>query len=322
MSHPLPNIFATPPYDGNVRLYYSTLLLDAPGPYSDSPPIYHVSPYRLARPAADYDTVTSTDAFLIPLRPDRHHQHHEAHREILLVADDTTPQPPRRRRMDDYGGWDSAPHPSASPLAVTREVFFSGRWRYSGHGLLSMWCAIPIPVIELTGDFRGRWPRCAGRLNVLDGVHPGGPEVARAWQQRWNSDYWYADIARAFAEAEAAAAAEAEVPRLIPAPPLLSRPVTAASGGAASSRPATTTTTSRPTPSTAPAPLPAFVLEALVRDAVSRATACPITMEPLTDPSQVTVTACYHLFDATALAAWRASGENKCPVCRTALDEC
>jgi len=310
MSHTLPSLFATPPYDGNVRLYYSTLLLDAPGPYSDSPPIYHVSPYRMVRPAADY--VTTTEAFLIPLRPDRH-QHHNTQREILLVTDDTSPAPPRRRphRMDDYGGWDSSPHPSASPLAVTREVFFSGRWQYSGHGLLSMWCAIPIPVIELTGDFRGRWPRCVGRLNVLEGVHSGGPEVARAWQHRWSPDAWHADIARAFAEAESGGEA-VEVPRLIPAPPR-----TSGGGSAAVASRPTTATTSRPTSS-----LPTFILEALVRDAIARATACPITMEPLTDPSQVTVTACYHLFDATALAAWRASGENKCPVCRTTLDEC
>lgn len=292
-----PTLFATPPQDGRVRVYQATLLQDSPSPYSDSPAIYHVTPYRFVRPFP----LTEPDAFLVPQRPPS-----SDNREVLLVAEQDIPTAPRRR-MGDYS-WDPSPHPVT--LSPPREVFFAGRWRLTRHALLSMYCATPIPILEMDGDFRALWPRCRYRENVLESIQAGTPEVIRVWERRWDPDIWLTEIAREFAE----------VPTLIPEPPpppaprLLARSVPSPSPVTVPAPSPVTVSAARARPA-----IPSFILEALVRDAIARHTSCPITLEPLTDPSQVTVTDCYHLFDATALASWQASGENKCPVCRETL---
>jgi hypothetical protein len=296
-----PTLFATPPQDGHVRVYQATLLQDSPGPYSDSAAIYHVTPYRFARPFP----LTEPDAFLVPYRGS------SDSREVLLVAEQDIPTAPRRR-MGDYG-WDLSPHPVT--LSPPREVFFAGRWRLTRHALLSMYCATPIPVLEMDGDFRALWPRCRYRENVLDSIQTGTPEVIRVWERRWDPDTWLTEIAREFAEVPTLIPTLPEpVPRLLARLPPVTVPGTASRPVLASSIP--TAPVSHPNSTGRLAP---FILEALIRDAIARHTSCPITLEPLTDPSQVTVTDCYHLFDATALASWQASGENKCPVCRETL---
>jgi hypothetical protein len=63
------------------------------------------------------------------------------------------------------------------------------------------------------------------------------------------------------------------------------------------------------------APPPRFVTDLIVADAVGRGATCPITMEPLVVDS-ARVTPCFHVFDATALAAWLAAGNETCPVCK------
>lgn len=327
-----PTLFATPPQDGRVRVYQATLLQDSPGPYSDSAAIYHVTPYRFVRPFP----LTEPDAFWVPQRG-----HPSLQREVLLVAEQDIPTAPRRpRRLDDYG-WEPTPAPPPlSYLSPSREVFFVGRWRSAGHALLSMYCAAPIPVLEMDGDFRALWPRCRYRENVLESIQSGTPEVIRVWERRWDPDTWLTEIAREFAEVPTLIPAMDDPPprllaRSAPAPPPDTVPTTVTRSATAAlvSRPSGTNSlalsVSRPSGTNSLAlsssrldstgRLPSFVLEALVRDAITRATTCPITMEPLTDPSQVTVTDCYHLFDATALASWQASGENKCPVCRETL---
>lgn len=303
MTTDLPHIFATPPRDGTVTLYTATLLQESPGPYSESPAVFLVSPYRLFQP-------DDAPAFCVPspvrLTPDN--------QEILLVADQSTPVYRRRRGLDNFDSlWDPPTHHHHAPTGVTRTVFFQGRWRSTDRALASMYCATLIPILQFTdGSHRAPWPRPDTTLSILR----GSPEVLRAWEERWEPDTWNAEIARQFTDEP-----EPEpVPVLIPAiggggarptisppPPTVSRPEGTNSSSLPSSRHDST------------GRLPPFVLEALVRDAISRHTTCPITMEPLTTPSQVAVTNCYHLFDATALATWRASGEDKCPTCRAAL---
>lgn len=287
MTTDMPHIFATPPRDGTVTLYTATLLQESSDPYSESPPVFLVTPYRLFQP-------DDAPAFCVP-SPVRLADN----QEILFVCDQSPPGYRHRhhRSSDNYATlWDPPTHHHHPPTGVTRTVFFQGRWRSTDRALASMYCATLIPILQFTdGTLRAPWPRPETTLSILR----GSPEVLRAWEERWESDTWNAEIARQFTDES-----EPTIPVLFPAPtigaihPSSALPV---------SRPATSTTS-----------LPAFVLEALIRDAISRRTTCPITLELLTTPSQVAVTNCYHLFDATALAIWRTSS-GECPTCRAPL---
>lgn len=314
------HIFATPPRDGVVALYTTTLLQESPGPYSDSPPVYLVTPYRLFQPSPDIP------AFCVP-SPARLADN----QEILLVSAAESGGPPRRRGLDNYGSlWEPPTHHYHPASGATRTVFYTGRWHFTGRALASMYCATLIPILQFTeGTLRAPWPR-PGPDSLLP-ITAGSPEVLRAWERRWEPDTWNADIAREFDEPEP----EPEAPILWPALPAPRSRPRMTGGGAAQPTiappPPVTRTTTLPSPVSRPSGtnshalpsserLPAFILEAYIRDAISRHTTCPITMEPLTTPSQVAVTNCYHLFDATALATWRASsGEDKCPTCRATL---
>jgi hypothetical protein len=70
-------------------------------------------------------------------------------------------------------------------------------------------------------------------------------------------------------------------------------------------------------------PLPTFVTDALIADAIRRGLTCPITLEPIT-PTNATVTPCYHVFDADALSTWVAQHLDRdaiptCPACKAPL---
>lgn len=69
-----------------------------------------------------------------------------------------------------------------------------------------------------------------------------------------------------------------------------------------------------PTPPPVALP-PKFVADALIRDAVSRTATCPITMESL-KADTAAVTACFHIFDRDAIAAWLARSNSCCAVCK------
>jgi hypothetical protein len=60
------------------------------------------------------------------------------------------------------------------------------------------------------------------------------------------------------------------------------------------------------------------VADALIAAAVTKGATCPITMEAITDDT-ATVTPCYHVFDATALASWIAAGNTTCPTCKQTI---
>lgn len=310
MTTDIPHIFATPPRDNTVALYTATLLQESPGPYSESPPVFLVTPYHLFQP-------DDALAFCVP-SPVRLADN----QEILLVADQSTPAYRRHHRSpDNYATlWDPPTHHHHTPTGVTRDVFFQGRWRSTDRALASMYCATLIPILQFTdGSLRAPWPR----PETIMPITRGSPEVLRAWEERWEPDTWNADIARQFTDEP-----EPTIPVLFPAtgggaarPTITSAPPTVSRAGPSLpvSRPEGTNSSSLP-----PSRLdstgrpPSFVLEALIRDAISRHTTCPITMEPLTTPSKVAVTNCYHLFDATALATWRTSS-GECPTCRAVL---
>jgi hypothetical protein len=63
--------------------------------------------------------------------------------------------------------------------------------------------------------------------------------------------------------------------------------------------------------------LPPHVIAAVIRGAVAAGATCPITMEPI-QTATATVTACGHVFTATALQRWL-SNRRHCPECRAAL---
>lgn len=173
-------------------------------------------------------------------------------------------------------------------------------WHTTGFAVFTMLRPHPIPLIEMEVDLP-----CTDR-NRIHFVR-GSPRDVRAWWEHWNPARLIAMIGtesdsedeeerrrrrerRRAARAAAAAAAA-------PATPALAAPGPRMQG----------------TPS--PPPIPKFVAEALVRDAVSNAAACPITMEPLkTDTTAVT--ACFHLFERDAIAAWMIQSGGCCAVCK------
>jgi hypothetical protein len=293
----LPPLFALPPGpDRCTRIYQATLLQESPPPsYSyaatESPPIFLVTPYLLPQPhPAEAFRYTSPELPPAAFRG-----------EVLLIADVDDPpsghrRPPTGRRAwgrDGYGydRDDYDPPPRTDPLRPRRDVFYHGTASLTRRTVLSFCCAAPIPILEFDGAFRGPWPVALDRIALYEST----PDLHRAWRRRWDPDSWYEDVAHAPTISTAAAA---PVPDPIPVlfPP--------------------DAPTSLPPIVTRPRHAPGFVTDALVRDALQRGTTCPITMEPLTATTSVAVTDCYHLFDATALATWRAAGDDKCPVCR------
>ena len=71
-------------------------------------------------------------------------------------------------------------------------------------------------------------------------------------------------------------------------------------------------------PAPAPPSIPKFVAEALKRDAISKGESCPITMRLLSECQSLTLTSCYHLFEASSLAQWMTKSSS-CPLCKQAV---
>ena len=171
---------------------------------------------------------------------------------------------------------------------------YRGHWRYSGHTAFSMYCASPIPIIVLMGADDHPIELPTPYYNRVP-VQAGDRTMVRVWAHRWNPAVWESELEDAYEE------------RLL----RRRQPATAAaSGGGGGGAPA-------PAPS---APLPKFVTDLIIADAVTKGATCPITMEPIRAEKAI-VTPCYHIFDATALTAWAASQDAAtiCPQCRKGL---
>jgi len=61
-------------------------------------------------------------------------------------------------------------------------------------------------------------------------------------------------------------------------------------------------------------PVPKFVADALIADAVRKGATCPITLDPL-ETATAAATTCYHVFQANAIASWLAMTPT-CPTCK------
>lgn len=64
--------------------------------------------------------------------------------------------------------------------------------------------------------------------------------------------------------------------------------------------------------------LPTFVAEALIKSAKDAGTDCPISIIPFKDCSKISVTNCYHCFEASSLEEWYKK-KKICPLCKTEI---
>jgi hypothetical protein len=309
----LPPLFALAPGpDGCTRFYQATLLQESPPSYgsgaTDSPPIFLITPALLPQPQP-----AEAFAHTLPDFPPAAFRG-----EVLMVADqEEPPRPPPSHRAasrrawgrdgydDDYdygvryGGFD--PTPRTDPLRPRRDVFYHGSVSLTRRTVLSFYCATAIPILEFDGVFRGPWPHAPDRVALYDTP----PSIYRAWRHHWDPETWV-PVSPPSVRSHGAGQ---EIPILFPAPTLPALPAVA------------TTAAPPPLPPIAhrPGAAPSFVTDTLVRDALQHGATCPITLEPLASAAAISVTDCWHMFDATALSSWRLSGEDKCPICRTPL---
>jgi hypothetical protein len=63
-------------------------------------------------------------------------------------------------------------------------------------------------------------------------------------------------------------------------------------------------------------PLPAHVIEALLRDAKVGKECCPISMTSYSECNSLTITSCFHIFETKSIEEWFKTKRN-CPICRT-----
>jgi len=75
-----------------------------------------------------------------------------------------------------------------------------------------------------------------------------------------------------------------------------------------------------PKPSAAPNPssqsIPSFVVNIMKQDAIRNKAECPISMETITEATNISLTSCYHIFETGSLKNWL-ERSNACPVCKT-----
>lgn len=210
------------------------------------------------------------------------------HERTTFVVD----RPPRHGAATRYhGGYMLSP---VDDWDRVREVHM--RWRFAGATVYSMLCPDPIPLLNV--EHPEYLP--ATVINEMRTV-PCTRIIHRSWRQRWDPEY----VAREIENLQAAVE-EARHRRRHDRAPSPPRPV--AGDGAAT---APVVGSADPVP----IPLPKFVADALIRDAVAAAATCPITMEPITAASAA-VTSCFHVFDANAIAIWMVDHQT-CPTCKT-----
>ena len=299
---------------GRATIYQSSLVRDGPDRWGESPSIYHIAPYRIFHGVRDQQY--PDEAFLLTaLRRITQPRH-----DVMLVAD-----------LPD-------PHLSADSRLPTRQLFYQGRWEPTGQTVFSLFCATPIPVLDLpsTNSIAGRlrWPAPAyNRLPVV----PVENDFVAIWQRRW-------ELPAALDGERSEATGGRSEPTGGRSEPTggRSEPTGGAAGGAGARHPPPLSPPAprlipvlAPPPPIAPPPLPAahragpsaiatelpsFVANAIVGDAIARGLQCPITMESIADiTAPVAVTNCYHVFESAALTDWMRTGDGTCPICKTRI---
>jgi hypothetical protein len=204
-------------------------------------------------------------------------------------------RPPRHGHVADvyHGGYML---PAAEDWDRTRDVPM--RWRFAGATIYSMLCPDPIPLIIV--DRPDVLPMIAvNELRTTQGTRL----IHRAWRQRWDPEF----VTRSIENLQAAIDARRRA--RTPSPP---RPIAGAAGAVA---PVVGSADAGARSQNLPQPLPKFVVDALIRDAVAAEATCPITMEPIT-AATAAVTSCFHVFDANAIAIWLVDNHT-CPTCKT-----
>lgn len=254
--------------------------------------VYYVTPFRVVR-GPDHYGDGGDDSFVVEGRfgqQPHHYPHRESDRVTLRTSDRTSDR-------GDYHydfGYDAPGIRRHDP-----SLLYRGNWRHTGYTVFSMYCAQPVPVLEFggSGGSNIHWPAPpSSHYHRLVVVPAPARNIVPVWARRWNPDTWHREIAELVEERRAARRAAAAAPAPAPA--------------------------RAPAPTAAAAAIPSFVADLIITDAVAKNVQCPITMEPITKESAA-VTPCYHVFDATALAAWVASGADGappvCPQCRARL---
>ena len=212
-------------------------------------------------------------------------------------------EPEHRRRRNE---WEYLNH----IIPYRREM--SLRWQTIGRAIHLMTSPVPIPLLDVEADLP-----CTDRNRIR--VVPSRPRDLEIWWEHWNPSRL---IDRHGGESDSDS--EREIRRrqrrhgdtgtVGHRTRRSSGAAGGGTGGAAGRPPAPAPAPAAPAPA-AVTPIPKFVADTLIRDAVSRAATCPITMEPLA-PETTAVTACFHLFERDAIAAWLVQADNCCAVCK------
>jgi hypothetical protein len=170
--------------------------------------------------------------------------------------------------------------------SVAAARLYYGDCRATGAAIYTVYHPIPIPVLSFVD--RLRQGTWPADDNVLEFM-AGNRIALEFWYRRWDPRSIWDDLRTG--------------------------------GGARSSREAVSESTN----STSSSSVPKFVTDLVIADAVARGATCPITMEVI-DADSARVTPCFHVFEATAIAAWTSrsrGGRNNggsgslCPVCRS-----
>lgn len=200
-------------------------------------------------------------------------------------------EPDDRRRDDD---WHYNTRIINHYIPMRRDV--TVRWNTTGRAIHLMTSPHPIPIVDVDADLP------CNEFNRVR-VYPAHPRDLTFWQEHWHPER-LENGGDSDTDSE-----EEERRRQRRAARRAAREAAAAAAAAAAAPPP-------PAPSpAAPAPVPKFVADALIRDAITAAATCPITMEPLkTDTTAVT--ACFHLFERDAIAAWMVQSGGCCAVCK------
>jgi hypothetical protein len=177
-------------------------------------------------------------------------------------------------------------------------ILYNGEWWATGESVYTVYHPSPIPALGFTDRlFRAAWPQTDNCLELTR----GNPWSLQFWERRWNPVAIYEDLQRPVVGGSQPLVGESPG-NTVNEQTVASRVVS----GADSSSNAVT-------PRQSVNPPPKFVTDLIVADAVGRRATCPITMD------SARVTPCFHVFDATALAAWLAAGNETCPVCKGGL---
>jgi hypothetical protein len=205
---------------------------------------------------------------------------------VSPVTIQTDTDPPAIK-LDDHH-----PFSDHTPVTIANEfnqLRTTSRWSYTGTTIYSFMCPTPLPLVHFHDN-----PYLECRHHNMVSVNQGTPFTYRFWERRWDPDIIFSELT----------AAHTRRPPWRTPPAAGEPPVTVAShtGNFAA----------------IPVAIPSYVAKLLIADAVATNAVCPITLEPIIATDSVT--SCFHVFNADAIASWLATDESRgtCPTCKQA----